>query len=91
LEVTRDEIIEKARAFLFRRQAAYRQTFAGPVPAKVLTDLARFCRADSSTFSPDPHVAARLDGRREVWLRIAQHLNLTQEQMWQLYGSDDSQ
>jgi hypothetical protein len=32
-------------------------------------------------------VSDRLDGRREVWLRIASHLNLTEEQLWELYGS----
>lgn len=26
-----------------------------------------------------------LDGRREVWNRIASHLNLTSEQLWALY------
>jgi hypothetical protein len=47
----------------------------------VLADLAKFCRANRSTFHPDPHVAARLDGRREVWLRITQHLNLSTDDL----------
>jgi hypothetical protein len=48
----------------------------------VLADLAKFCRAHQSTFHPDTHVAARLDGRREVWLRITQHLNLTTDDLY---------
>jgi hypothetical protein len=52
----------------------------------VLKDLARFCRAHESTFDADPRVQANLDGRREVWLRLAHHLQLTPEQLWELYS-----
>jgi len=84
--MTREELIEKARNFLFRRQQAYRATFKGPLPDVVLRDLAKFCRANVSTGHADTHIAARLDGRREVWLRIQAHLNLTQEQLWDLHN-----
>jgi hypothetical protein len=47
----------------------------------VLADLARFCRADESTFNADPRVEGVLQGRREVWLRIAKHLNLTPDEL----------
>jgi len=30
-------------------------------------------------------VQSKLDGRREVWLRIAHHLNLPEAQLWALY------
>lgn len=52
----------------------------------VLADLAEFCRATVSTFNPDSHVAAGLAGRREVWLRIAEHLNLQEEEAWALFA-----
>lgn len=49
----------------------------------ILKDLARFCRAHRSTavFSMtrgtlDPLGSAKADGRREVWLRIVEHLHL---------------
>lgn len=49
----------------------------------VLKDLAKFCRANDSTMvvSPvtrtvDPIASGRLDGRREVWLRLVHHLKL---------------
>ena len=78
-----------AREFLFGRSAAYKRTFAKESldAHAVLYDLARFCRANVSTGHPDTHVAARLDGRREVWLRIQHHLHLTDEDLWALYGS----
>lgn len=53
---------------------------------EVLADLAKFCRANQSTFHADPRVHAVAEGRREVWLRITQHLNLTDDQLWRMYG-----
>lgn len=83
---TREEALEETRASLFARQADYQQTFTGEPQARTLADLAAFCRANQSTFHPNPHVAARLDGRREVWLRIQDHLRLSPEQLWDLYS-----
>jgi len=48
--------------------------------------LARFCRAHESTFAADPRAHAVLEGRREVWLRIQNHLNMETEQLWDLYA-----
>lgn len=55
----------------------------------VLADLREFCRATSSTFSPDPYTAARLAGRREIWLRIMQHLTLDEVRVRKLVEIDD--
>jgi hypothetical protein len=79
---------QRIREFVVRRSTAYRITFpkGGRASDVVLADLARFCRAHCSTFHPDPHVAARLDGRREVWLRIVEHLNLSSDELIALYG-----
>lgn len=87
--MTRDELVSRARSFLFGRRQAYQSTFTGPVAEEVLRDLAKFCRAHESTANADPHIAARLDGRRECFLRIQHHLNLTQEQLWNLYNRPD--
>ena len=86
--MTPSELIEATRNFLFRRQTAYRAIFQSPMGGIVLADMAKFCRAGSSTFNPDPYVAARLDGRREVWLRIQNHLQLSQEQLWKLQSGE---
>jgi len=83
------EIVARAKAILFRRQQAYQTVFAGPVGELVLADLAKFCRANNSTFHADPRVAANLDGRREVFIRIQRHLNLSDEQLWRLVGRPD--
>lgn len=71
---------------LLERRYAYQKTFQGPLADAVLKDLARFCRAHESTFHPDARIEGRLDGRREVWLRIAHHLKLSPEQLWELYS-----
>lgn len=52
----------------------------------MLLDLAEFCRANETTFHDDARHHARLEGRREVWLRIVQHLHLTDEQLMRLYA-----
>lgn len=78
--------LERAQDFLSSRKQAYLQTFSGPPGKDVLADLARFCRAQETTFHPDARVQAQLEGRREVFLRIQHHLNLTDEELWALYG-----
>lgn len=55
----------------------------------VLADLRERCRANETTFHADPYQAARLAGRREIWLRIMQHLNLDEAKVQQLVEIDD--
>lgn len=83
---TAEEIVQKQRQFLKERAQAYRVTFnpEGVQTRRVLTDLAKFCRAGESTFHTDARVAALMEGRREVWLRIQQHLQLTDDELWAL-------
>lgn len=79
-------IVQKVYDFLHNRKRAYQLTFTTETGKDVLADLAKFCRATESTFHPDPRVAATLDGRREVFLRIQQHLQLDVETLYELYG-----
>lgn len=81
-----EQLREAARRFLTTRRQAYITAFEGIPGEKVLADLAKFCRAHGSTGHPDPYMAARMDGRREVWLRIQEHLNLSDEDLWKLRG-----
>lgn len=76
--------------FVRSRSQAYQYVFDDErVDAKiVLKDLANFCRANQSTFHKDPRAHAVAEGRREVWLRIQQHLNLTPKQLQELYRKD---
>lgn len=77
---------ERKRAFLFQRQKAYQDIFKKDSQSaqKVLSDLAKFCRASKSTFDLDPRLHALMEGRREVFLRIMEHLELPSEALWEL-------
>ena len=79
---------QKSIDFLMRRRTQYIRVFDfdNANSQAVLADLAKFCRVNESTFNPDPRIEARLDGRREVWLRIQHHLRLSPEQLWELYS-----
>lgn len=79
--------LTKAQEFLAERRTDYVRTFDTPAGKKVLEDLAKFCRAHESTFHPDPRIHAALEGRREVFLRIQQHLQLSDESLWGIYGA----
>jgi len=77
------------RQFLDRlrfRKRDYQLTFSktNPSSQRVLADLAYFCFADRSTFDPDPRIHAVAEGRREVWLQINNHLNLSSEELFAL-------
>ena len=64
-------------------KTAYQITFSGEGGAAVLVDLGRFCRADEPCWSEDQRHHARLEGRREVWLRIQAELKLPEEELLQ--------
>ena len=69
------------------KRAAYRAVFGGPAGQSVMNDLSVFCRANETCVIPgDRDRSLILEGRREVFLRITQHLNLTQEQLYTLYA-----
>lgn len=82
-------LLERAREFLNQRRNAYRRVFHlenNRDVALVLADLAKFCRAHESTFHPDERTHALLEGRKEAFNRIQQHLNLTEEELWSLHS-----
>jgi hypothetical protein len=74
------------RAWKWQKRKAYRDVFAGPVGAIVLQDIAKFCRATETCYDPDPRIHAALEGRRELWIRIQNHLQLSPEELWKLYN-----
>lgn len=81
----------KALDFLRRRKRAYQFCFGTPAGNEVLIDLAKFCRAIEPCWHDDPRRHALLEGRREVFLRMTDHLNLTGEQLYQLYAGRNIQ
>lgn len=84
-------MVSRTLEFLRNRKQCYQLTFEKRQPANVtvLIDLASFCRANESCVVPgDRDRTLMLEGRREVWLRIQQHLNLTPEQLFDLYSNN---
>lgn len=72
----------RAFDFMRTRKKAYQLALTSPAGQEVLIDLARFCRAAETCVIPgDPTRTSILEGRREVWLRIQNHLHLTSEQL----------
>jgi len=80
------DVVEKAKIILTSKKAAYERTFdINNMDVQiVLEDLAQFCRSNESTFHEDPRAHALLEGRREVWLRIQKHLQLTPDELWEI-------
>jgi len=67
------------------RSTAYKAIFGGPHGQEVLADLRRFCRATLPTADVNNvHTTFLLEGRREVWLRIMSHLQLTDDDIYNL-------
>lgn len=72
------EQVQAAAAQLRDRQIAYKVLFGSNAPAvkTVMDDLAQFCRANVTTFDANDRVHAAMEGRREVYLRIQEHLEM---------------
>lgn len=84
-----EEIWDQAKALLRSKKQAYDTVFTNGKDAEiVLKDLGQFCRANETTFHEDPRLHALIEGRREVWLRIQKHLNLTPDELWELTRKD---
>lgn len=59
--------------------------FSTPDGKRVLSDLARFCGVYDTAFHEDARLHAVAEGRREVYYRIIKHLELKEEDFWNLY------
>ncbi len=76
--------------FVVGLRAAYLRAFGNYAGQAVMIDLARFCRAAETCVIPGDHDRTLvLEGRREVWLRIIQHLRLQPEQLYALYAGQN--
>lgn len=61
-------------------KAAFQMVFGSPAGQQVLELLEPFCRASQTCVVPGkPDMTSVLEGRREVWLRIQDYLNLPAE------------
>jgi len=85
------ETLQRAWEFLVGRKRAYCRKLGNLEDRDtetILTDLAWFCYAHRP-MPADAAAAARAEGRRDVWLRVARHLNLKDETLWLLYDGRD--
>jgi hypothetical protein len=77
---------DEALKFFSERKTAYQIAFGSAAGEAVLADLNPFCRArETCVVLGDRDRTYVLEGRREVWLRIREHLDLTPEQLRDLY------
>lgn len=78
--------------FIRRRKGDYQTTFLHAHGQRVLMDMAHFARANETCVvldadnKVDRDRTLVLEGRREMFLRIQQHLNLTSEELAMLYS-----
>lgn len=81
------DTIQAVKDLLSNRAYAYKAVFRKDdrYAAFVLRDLAKFCRAHASTFAADPRAHAAMEGRREVWLRIQEHLHLDDNELMSIH------
>lgn len=79
------EALYKLRDTFRFKNRDYKTTFNSRAGQNVLIDLACYCRANVTTFHADPRIHARLEGRRDVWNKLQEHLHLSPDQMMQLY------
>jgi hypothetical protein len=77
--------ISGAVAHLNRRRQLFRAAFASKEGRPVLLDLARFCGAFDTSYSPsDSHETAFREGMRNVWLYIVRQLEMTDAEVIEL-------
>lgn len=90
-------IFDGIRRALSKRRSAYKVLFApGPACDIVLADLAKFCRA-TNTPAVVSHLTGQIDtsasfiaiGRQEVYMRIAQHINITDADLYRLINQHE--
>jgi len=82
----RKEAVERITAYLRARKTAYMRVFVdgnstAEDRALVRNDISNFCRKTRSTYDKDPRLSDYLGGRREVALRIDDHLELTVDEL----------
>ena len=83
-----NDIVRRTLGFLGYRRRSSGLCFRTPAGQEVMRDLIIFCRGKESCYHDDPRKHAVLEGRREVLLRITNHLNLTTEELYALVGGN---
>ena len=74
-----------------RTRNSYRDVFTDDAGQRVLRDLAKVCEPTKSNFHTDPRQHAFNEGKRAIWLRIQNMLNLSEEHIYQAIKENDSE
>ena len=69
---------------LRQKKGAFQVTFNNPTGQQVLLDLAKVCGEGVTVYDVNDREHCRKTGRYEVWLYIAQLLNLSTEELFTL-------
>lgn len=80
------ELYQRTLDFLRLRKRAYQIAFPNPKDNEVLKDLAKFCYANKISNHADLYRIGLVAGRREVWLRIQEHLRLEPDELHAIYN-----
>lgn len=79
-------LTSEAKLEFEQRKRAYQLAFGSPAGTTVLADFSRFCRARETCVVPgDRDQTFILEGRREVFLRVQDYLDLSIEQLIEKY------
>lgn len=85
MQQIKQSTLDFMRRLFGRTQKSYVMSIGSPAGKDALADLARFCYACEPVWHSDPNVRIALEGRREVWLHIQKNLQLSEQQVWELY------
>lgn len=67
---------------------AYLSVFATADGKKVLQDLMEYCKINKSCFDSDPYEMARMEGERNVALRILSILNTDEQRLTEMFSEN---
>lgn len=73
---------------LDKKRRAYKTLFESPQGKEVLKDLAQFCGMHRDCFNENAIIMAHNTGLRKAFLRIQNMLNVTDQQIWEMFEYD---
>lgn len=71
------------------KERAYRLSLGNESGKEVIADLRSYCNGTRSNFNSDPLEMARMEGRREVFMRIVNFMKIDYEQYYDYEESLD--
>ena len=74
---------------IIRLKNYYREFFKSRAGKAVLRDLAKVCHATTTTYNEDPREHAVAEGRRQIWLRIQNMINIPDAEIYELQQGED--